>query len=392
MPQCDICSAQGRFKCTKCGQACYCCAEHQREAWKEHKVDCKRFCAEAEAAKRAAQAAKEAAKPADTTKAFGAALAKAMKAQEAPTALIPAKGSAAITGTVAAAVAAAECKGDDGRLQRQGVLSACQSVPSSSSGASASLHDGRCLYVNLDRRPDRRKRMEALASPHAWLSSSLERISAVDGKELDWRRLVAERLISPEAAFEGQRAEREGLATMHEERPEDGPCHLTLGGCGCALSHLKAWRRLLDSSSRWALILEDDLVSISQDFDSELGVVLGRLPQDWLICYLGFHSPQGPEQRQLPPGAHAEGPYKMSEEGGWLAGLWCYVLSRAGAKLLLEQCTPLTCQVDCQAGIVAVEAGACYCLWPGEFLAYSKPTEVSRDTDIQTFPEEMMKK
>merc|ERR1712107_42761 len=145
---------------------------------------------------------------------------------------------------------------------------------------------------------------------------------------------------------------------------------------------------LQESTAKWALVFEDDIINIFEDFEAELDVVLGRLPKGWLICYLGFHTPQGGSKKMLRAGEHVSGPYRMPSDGGWVAGLWCYLISRAGADTMLREVVPFKAQVDAHVGIFAVEAGQCYCLQPGEFLAFSRATEVSRDTDIQTFPED----
>jgi len=231
--------------------------------------------------------------------------------------------------------------------------------------------------------------MEALAAPHKWLSTAMQRISAVDGKTLAWPRLVSDKLFTIAAYKAAEWAERQKLATINLEDPEEGETHLTLGACGCALSHRQAWQALVDGEAQWALILEDDLVAICEDFDARLSSVLGKLQRGWRVCYLGFHTPEGTGMKMLPPREEIRELYHFDKDEGWLAGLWCHLVSRAGAELLLGGAVPFSVQADALLGKLAVESGGCYCLRPGQFLAYSHPTEVSRDTDIQTFPGEV---
>mmetsp|Transcript_39474 Transcript_39474/g.91635 ORF Transcript_39474/g.91635 Transcript_39474/m.91635 type:complete len:514 (-) Transcript_39474:149-1690(-) len=241
------------------------------------------------------------------------------------------------------------------------------------------LDDGLCLYINLDRRHDRRKGMEELAAQHKWLSSAMTRITAVVGDELHWAQLVNEDLVTVEARIMAQRASNMKLPTIAAD-PEDCSSHLTLGGCGCALSHRKAWQALTDSKAKWALVMEDDLVNLCQSFDEELEAVLRQLPKHFTVCYLGFHTGD-----LLCEGEHFEGPL-MQQEDGWLAGLWCYLISRSGAELMLRHAVPFQEQVDKVVGTLAVQDGRCYTVPPGQFLAFSLPPEEA-ESDVQSFPE-----
>lgn len=240
------------------------------------------------------------------------------------------------------------------------------------------------MFINLDRRPDRRRAMEALAAPHRWLHTAMERLPAVDGRALSWRQLLDEGLFSQEAFDASQQAEREKRATIGPTPSLCSP-HLTLGGCGCALSHRRAWQSLVNSSSRWALLLEDDLSQICDRFDEELQRVLGALPFGWELCYLGFHT-----GRLLPRGRRFTGPLvRLGDEGTWLAGLWGYLISRAGAQRLLELALPMGAQVDTVVGCLVADGAHGYAVPDGQFLLFSPPTERTKDTDVQTFPKDM---
>jgi len=254
-------------------------------------------------------------------------------------------------------------------------------------GVLPKLNEGMCLYLNLDRRTDRRKSMEALTAPHRWLGTVAQRLPAVDGRELAWPQLVADKLFLPEAEMDATRAVRMKQATL-AANPQDCSPHLTLGGCGCALSHRKAWQTLVDSDSRWALIFEDDLTEICDKFDVQLSTVIQRLPSAWQFCYIGFHS--APSRQMLRKGQSVTGPLlRLRPSDGWLAGLWGYLVTRECARHLLQTAVPFACQVDMIVGCIAAASGHGYALPPGQFLAFSMATEVSRDTDVQTFPEEM---
>mmetsp|Transcript_47949 Transcript_47949/g.138784 ORF Transcript_47949/g.138784 Transcript_47949/m.138784 type:complete len:402 (+) Transcript_47949:122-1327(+) len=255
-------------------------------------------------------------------------------------------------------------------------------------GDMARLREGMCVFINLDRRLDRRRSMESLAAPHNWLRTAMMRLPAVDGRSLSWPELLEEGLFSQEACNDSLRAERDGVATLANWNKEFS-AHLTMGGCGCALSHRRAWRALVNSDSPWALVLEDDLTQVCRDFDAELDRVLEALPEDWDVCYLGFHTGLH-AGRVLAPGARFVGPPQVLMKGhGWLPGLYGYLITRSFAKFLLQEAFPMYAQVDTVMGFILTHRGHGYAVPPAEFLLYSPPTEASRDTDIQTFPDDM---
>eukprot|EP00747_Dinoflagellata_sp_TGD_P178914 gnl/TRDRNA2_/TRDRNA2_28814_c0_seq1.p1 gnl/TRDRNA2_/TRDRNA2_28814_c0~~gnl/TRDRNA2_/TRDRNA2_28814_c0_seq1.p1 ORF type:complete len:443 (-),score=100.15 gnl/TRDRNA2_/TRDRNA2_28814_c0_seq1:155-1312(-) len=249
------------------------------------------------------------------------------------------------------------------------------------------LDGGLVLYVNLDRREDRRVKMEKLFSPHPWLNSKYQRLPAVDGRQLTWKQLQADGIFTDKAEEFAQLCEKMKLATVKST-------HLTLGGCGCALSHLRAWEELVNSpdSVQWALIFEDDVSHLTDNFDLELEAVLQALPDGWNICYLGYHTGDvldGLPRVMLQGGRRWPGKLETMQ-GTWLSGLWAYMISKKFAKRALKELLPMTVQVDTEIGTFAKNVGGAYALVPGEFLAYAPKSEVFKDTDVQTFEDDVM--
>jgi glycosyl transferase, family 25 len=66
------------------------------------------------------------------------------------------------------------------------------------------------------------------------------------------------------------------------------------GQIGCAWSHVEVYKDIIAKGYERALILEDDVV-IDQRFIFTAIEVLGHLPQDWELLYLGF------AEREIPP-------------------------------------------------------------------------------------------
>merc|ERR1711966_363575 len=106
-----------------------------------------------------------------------------------------------------------------------------------------------------------------------------------------------------------------------------------------------------------------DIFRICSDFDTELATVLARLPAGWQVCYLGHHTAVPGDCHLLPVGRHVEGPCKMAaDDDAWLPGLYCYLISRAGAENALQEALPLQSQIDIDFGSVAMQSGMCYVL------------------------------
>jgi GR25 family glycosyltransferase involved in LPS biosynthesis len=80
------------------------------------------------------------------------------------------------------------------------------------------------------------------------------------------------------------------LVTIDTRRAYTSPCigrFLSNGTIGCAMSHRTTWKKIIDSSLDFALVLEDDCY-FSQDFSIEFQKVLDTLYTfDWDFIYLG---------------------------------------------------------------------------------------------------------
>lgn len=93
----------------------------------------------------------------------------------------------------------------------------------------------RTYYINLDRRPDRRDRMDALAKARGL---DVTRIAAVDAAAADF-------------------------STLAQDMMRKGPTgEMSDGTLACTLSHFKTWKTFVDdpSAGDHAVVLEDDVV------------------------------------------------------------------------------------------------------------------------------------
>ncbi len=91
------------------------------------------------------------------------------------------------------------------------------------------------FVINLDRRPDR---LEFIQQQLQNLNLSFTRISAVDGKQVDEDEIPFDR-------------KKFYLSAKRE---------ITPGEIGCAMSHRAIFKRMIDQSIPYALVLEDDVI------------------------------------------------------------------------------------------------------------------------------------
>lgn len=150
----------------------------------------------------------------------------------------------------------------------------------------------RTFAINLERRPDRRRRIELVAQR---LELNCKVLTAVDGKEL-WQRPGSwmEKLGTTSSRAHWCCGDNGDIMESHRvnalsSRPEEERWSIL----GCMLSHVAALRQLETEDLDHALILEDDCdlalaseAAIHQRFE-EGASFIQRVCPEWKIIYLG---------------------------------------------------------------------------------------------------------
>jgi glycosyl transferase, family 25 len=171
--------------------------------------------------------------------------------------------------------------------------------------------------INLRRSADRR----AYISHHLGaLGLAFELVEAVDGRELSRETLGA--LYDPVLAR--RKLSRE----------------LTLGEIGCALSHLRLYRRMLDEDVPEVLILEDDVVIDPACID-----ILRRperFPSGWELILL-FHNGGHPSYWGRRP---LNGTHQIVRFASQAWGCGGYLLRKSAAEKLLRRGYPVRTPSD----------------------------------------------
>lgn len=205
---------------------------------------------------------------------------------------------------------------------------------------------GRVMIINLDRQPSRWKFFASEARRLKIVSGQslfeyCERISAVDAK--DGKLSAAREDVCTFYTLESQYQVDPDPRLLPRIREGEVRIQMTEQEVAVALSHLNAWRRVVQNDIPYALIMEDD-VFFEANFARELNKTWAALPEArpdesrFDALYLSFREVEFGARR------HLVYPELVRVVGGywWLSG---YVLSQSGARKLLDS-LPITGPVD----------------------------------------------
>jgi len=186
--------------------------------------------------------------------------------------------------------------------------------------------------INLKERPDRWERfvqqpgMQRLAQLYPF-----ERFEGINGKLMDIKNDDRVSLRTKRNILYQKRRDHEDLDTP--------------GGVGCYLSHYSCWKKFLDTDKEKLLILEDD-AEIPKDFVEQLYQAMEDLNQEdikrpdiWTLA-----RPFGPTlTRAFELGSPT---YSKNWSYDVVAPLTGYILTREGAKILIDNAFPIDGHVD----------------------------------------------
>jgi len=175
----------------------------------------------------------------------------------------------------------------------------------------------RAIVINLESAVGRRRLMSAQLD---WPGMPAhEFFAAIDGRRLD---------------AECRRALYDEAAAMRHDRP------LTAEEIGCAASHLAVYRLILERNLPAALVLEDDAL-LGHQFPQVLASILAMLeasrPQVILLSHVGRYSAW--RSQRLDRLHRLCRPYSAF-------GAHAYVITRAGAQVMLEILQPIHTVAD----------------------------------------------
>ena len=271
------------------------------------------------------------------------------------------------------------------------------------------------LWLNLERRGDRRARMEdgplgILAKSYADAAAeagvaAVTRVAAVDGRTLSdvrmWFAVAAD--LREKLDFGGTRhtIAHDGRGKLLEFAPT-----VTRGAVGCALSHREAWKRIAlgDAGvppalpSRHFVVLEDDLTYVSP-LMARLAASAARVAdarkRRWDVVFLSYHGCHNSSGEaaasvaKLAAQHPAEGllPLALDRCGDvWYAGLFTYMVNGAASARRLLSGWPMRAQIDkhvalmCQSRVLR-----CFRMPLRSCPTYTPLSEATLDSDVQRF-------
>lgn len=185
------------------------------------------------------------------------------------------------------------------------------------------LKDVQIFCISLARRPDRWNRIRQEAQK---AGIEMTRIDAVDA-----------------STFVAHQHPAITLGTAHNIYYKTRRSNYEIdaaGAIGCSLSHFKVWETLLASDAPAAIVFEDDS-AVPIGLKERLNKVLSILPPDWDIVNL----------HRTKFGGGVSGCKPLAGDEPWqlctsLIGTHAYIVSRKGAKALLDKAYPIELHVD----------------------------------------------
>jgi glycosyl transferase, family 25 len=185
------------------------------------------------------------------------------------------------------------------------------------------LRTTKTYMINLDKDQHEFPKME---KEFAKLGIQVDRLSGVYGKGLS--KEYIDSIVHPYA-----------LHTINTEvfTPWDV---VSLGAVGCSLSHVKAWQTLVDSDEKLIHVLEDDALPTS-DVEKMNQFIndVEKIDPEWDVIYLGYFGFKmfNPDRKL---------PYGVLRIKSAMPGAQSYLISKAGARKLLQHAFPLVNAID----------------------------------------------
>jgi glycosyl transferase family 25 len=189
--------------------------------------------------------------------------------------------------------------------------------------ASWSIESIPAFCITLGRRPDRWRRFQDQSGIDGL---NLKRFLAVDGKTIDVK-------TDPRISLLAKRNIIAKTRRSHEELE-------SVGGVGCALSHIAIWQWMVDNNQELCLIFEDDAV-VPPDFIQKANTCIQEStilkdPKKWDIWLIAGH---WDSLTEIP------GEKKAVRVGEFMTSHG-YVMTLHAAKRLLKDAYPIEAHID----------------------------------------------
>ena len=183
-------------------------------------------------------------------------------------------------------------------------------------------------YINLDGDTIREDLLLKEIKKSEILSNNIQRISAINGKQLDLSNLKYE--LTEEAFMD---------ITTNSRIKELGGLVMTYGALGYWVTICDLFNLAIENNQTY-FVMDDDQI-INNNFDALLEKVLNELPEDFDFCYTSTLTPQS--MYEVEP--YSENLHKPKTA---LWGPKSFIVSPKGAKNILDKILPIKYQIDTQ--------------------------------------------
>jgi glycosyl transferase family 25 len=155
-----------------------------------------------------------------------------------------------------------------------------------------------------------------------------ERFNGIDGTKLNIDKLKKNKSIEIQknSFFNHDREGRNSLK----------------GSIGCALTHKKIWKQIVNSGKKNTLIFEDDAI-IPKNFFKKFNFYSKQIPNDWDIIFLGGVRIFGKQIKKNIIKAVSTPNNIMNN-----CGLYAYIVNKNSAQKLINKCNPINNYIDIQ--------------------------------------------
>lgn len=175
----------------------------------------------------------------------------------------------------------------------------------------------RSIVINLARR---RNRMIQFNN-HYFIPVQYEIFDAVDGKNLDARKLHSDGILGDYGL--------KSIVNISSGKPKQFHHELcTIGAVGCYLSHVQIWQKIVKENIQKCLVFEDDAWVINADMD-QINEQITKLPNNWHIYMIG-------QPHSILEGIPSDNVGDLHRITRFCA-LHAYIINLEGAKWLLEK-------------------------------------------------------
>lgn len=184
------------------------------------------------------------------------------------------------------------------------------------------------FYINLDGDVQREELLLKEISKSEILSKNIQRISAVNGKQLDLSKVKYE--LTEEAYND---------ITTNSRINELRGLVMTYGALGYWITVCDLFNLSIEKNETY-FVMDDDQI-INDDFDRLLENVLNELPEDFDFCYTSTLTPQS--MYELEPYSN-----NLHKPKTALWGPNSFIVSPHGSKNILSKILPIKYQIDTQ--------------------------------------------